>query len=363
VEQSVHASAARAATIKDVARLSGVSAATVTRALRGHPRVLPETRRRVEDAAQILDYRPHSLAQALATGASQTIGLLLPSTGDRYWGEVAVGIEERAAEDGLAVLLANSHGEVSRAERMLELFLTKRVDGVIVTGGAGVVDLGRLSRRGAPAVFIGWDPVVEAGAAEAAETLPPKTALDLVRSSARPDAEVGSDDLSTSGAAVRHLLELGHDRIGFIGAGARESAMLRLIGFRLALDLAGLRPWALERSDGSLEGGRRAAERLLRGDRAPTALVAYDDLVAIGAMRAAHTLDLRVPADLSIVGFDDIDVAAFVEPPLTTVRQPKRELGRLAVSLLLERLDGTAPPIYERRPGKLVVRESTARRA
>jgi DNA-binding LacI/PurR family transcriptional regulator len=362
VQRGSDAAVDRAVTIKDVARLSGVSTATVTRALRGHPRVLPETRRRVAEAARILEYRPHSLAQALATGASQTIGLLLPSTGDRFWGEVAFGVEERAAEEDLSVLLANSHALPARAERMLDLFLTKRVEGVIVTAGAGLVDLGRRARGAAPTVFIDWDAAVDAGTLEAAGTLPPRTALDLVRARTRPEAEVLFDHAGAAAAVVRHLLELGHERLAFIGVGERESGVLRLIGFRLALEEEGLAPNALEHSDGSLEGGRRAAERLLGRHEAPTGIVAYDDLVAIGAMRTTHALGLRVPADVSIVGCDDIDVAAFVEPPLTTVRPPKRELGRRAVSLLLEQRAGGAPRSYEPLPGELVVRDSTGPR-
>ena len=355
--------ASRAITIKDVARLSGVSIATVTRALQGHPRVLPSTRYRVEEAAAALGYRPHFIARALATGTSDTIGLIIPSTGDRFWGEVAAAIEQRAAEAGFSVLFANSHGDLDRERRMVELFLGKRVDGIVVAAALGD-SRSWFSPREAPlpVVHIGLDEGLRPQDLLAAQHLAVRELLGST--DAGPDGLLGSvsfDDIEAARTAVRHLLELGHSQVAFVGAAPLRSAVLRLIGFRAALDDAGLRPATIVECEETLEGGRMAALKLLARPRRPTALVAYDDLVAIGVMRGAHALGLRVPEDASVIGFDDIDIAAFVEPPLTTVRQPKAEMGRLAVEILLQSLGG-APPSRCTLPGTLVVRSSTGSR-
>lgn len=351
----------RPPTINDVARLSGVSAATVTRALQGHPRVRATTRRRVEDAAAVLGYRPHTLARALVTGSSQTIGLLIPSSGDRFWAEVAVGAEERATEAGLSVLLAHTHDDPRRAARMLDVFLGKRVDGILLTAGAaGEQPLAQVDGL-PPTVVVGWESPLREEELEAARRLRPQAMIDALEERAVVNGpnRVYFDDVAAARDSTEHLLGLGHERVAFVGAGRRASATLRLLGFRLALEDHGLPEAEIVECEPTLEGGREAATRALAGPERPTALVAYDDLVAIGALRAAHSLELRVPRDVSIVGFDDIDVAAYVQPPLTTIRQPKREMGRRGLDALLARA-GADGPVRERLTGTLVVRDSTA---
>jgi LacI family transcriptional regulator len=345
--------AGRRLTIKDVARLAGVSVATVTRTFQGSPHVSDALRQRVLEAADALGYRPHAAAQALATGTSRTIGLLVPSLGDRFWGEVADGIERAAAQAGYSVILATSHGPAARARESFQLLLDKGVDGVIAAGALpGVVPVAVIINPEEP---VGSDDLfAAAGMAE------PERGLDGAAGLADAGiGEVAFDDLAAAAAAVEHLAGLGHRRIAFVGGARSRTAAMRIVGFRHALQVRGLPVAAVVECEASLAASRQAAEALLATDQRPSGVVAYDDVVAIAVMRAAHALGLSVPRDVSVVGFDDIDIAAFVEPPLTTIRQPKREMGEAAVALLLDRLQGVAGPSKRRLQGSLVVRGST----
>lgn len=346
-------------TIKDVARLSGVSQATVTRALNGSPRVRPETRRKVEEACLTLGYRPHSLARALVTGTSNTIGLLVPSIGDAYWGTLAAGVEERAGEHGLAVLLANSQGDPTREQQMIELFLGKSVDGIAV--GAAVSDpLKWLSPRdrGLPVVIISSDAKLSDRELRAAHSLP-LSELETWPQAPELDGPfrvVDSDNRQAGFLAGSHLVELGHRRIAFVGGAPIYSSVYRLIGFRTALAVAGLTPVAILDAPETLQAGQEAASQLLSMREPPTAIFAYSDMLAIGLMRGVRQLGLSVPEDLSVVGVDDIEVSAFVDPPLTTIHQPKAEIGRSAVDALLSKETSLEPYTLA---GSLTVRSST----
>jgi DNA-binding LacI/PurR family transcriptional regulator len=351
-----------AVTIRDVARLSNVSVATVTRALQGHPRVRPETAQRVKEAAAMLGYRPSSIARALVTGASHTLGLLIPSSGASFWGQVAAAIDERAVEEGYAVLLAQSYSDGAREQQMAEVLAANRVDGIIT--GAATLDPGTWFHRNERRVPI---------ALVAGERSPGITAMDARRLPARETLELISernllspgvshvhfDEAGAARLASNHLCSLGHTRIAFLGASARRSSILRVLGFRLALEEARMPAGHVISCDPTLEQSQQAAEQLLSRDSRPTAIVAYDDRVAIGVLRGARALGLRVPEDVSIVGFDDIDIAAYLEPPLTTVRQQARVMGRLAIDMLLEALRGK-PPADQIVRGELIIRGSTA---
>lgn len=351
-------------TIKEIAELSRVSSATVTRALQGHPRVRPETRARVQQAADALGYRPNDIARTLATGASNTIGVLLPSIGDRYWGEVVAGIEDGADQAGFSVLLATSRGETTRSRRMLDVLLAKRVDGMLVASRRDVEEALAQAALPVPLVRIGPDAEVDEQDLAAACALEPRklAAWSEDRGLARPpDGVTAFDDVDATTIAVEHLAALGHRRLAFVGASTRRSAALRVVGFRESAGRVGAELAEVIAAPDLLEASDRAARVLLeRADR-PTAVVAYDDMVAIGVIRAAHALGVRVPEELSVVGIDDIDVAAFIEPPLTTVRQPKRELGRRATNVLLTVLRGGAMPAGQALRGELILRGSTAR--
>lgn len=345
--------AGRRITIEDVARLAGVSVASVTRTFQQSPHVSDDLRGRVLAAADALDYRPHHAARSLATGSSKTIGLLVPSLGDRFWGEVADGIERAAAAGGYSVILATSHGDPARAGESFALLLDKGIDGVIAAGS--------LPGDMPVAVLINPEEPLRPDDLFAAAGL--KDPFLGGPSEAQPGNSTGRevvfDDVAAAAAAVDHLVGLGHSRIAFVGGARSRTAALRIVGFRRALEAHGLRPSAIVECEATLSAGRAAAETLLAGPRPPSGVVAYDDVVAIAVMRAAHAHGARVPADLSVVGFDDIDVAAFVEPPLTTIRQPKQEMGETAVALLLEGLRGLPGRAARPLAGELVVRGST----
>jgi DNA-binding LacI/PurR family transcriptional regulator len=350
-------------TIKDVARDSGVSTATVTRALQGSPRVLPKTRQRVEEVAAKLGYLPDNLARALATGSSKTIGLVIPSSGDSFWGEVTEGLEERGAERGFTILLGLSHADPERERAVLRLFVEKRVDGIVIGGPALAPDA--WSEAGAsrqPLVLVSWDAASEPEEFELALRQP--IADSIARADETPIAgpwfaHVAVDDIAGAAQLVRHLAGLGHERIGLIAGRPVRPARLRLLGFRLGLEEAGLEPGPIVSCEESFEGGQVAAAEMFAAPDPPTAVVAYNDIIAIGAVRGARSLGLDVPGDVSIAGFDDIEIASYIDPPLTTSRQPKREMGRLAIDLLLDAVGGQPGPVRKILPAELVPRGST----
>jgi DNA-binding LacI/PurR family transcriptional regulator len=348
-------------TLADVAALAHVSPATVTRALNGHPVVRPETRSRVEAAAATLGYVPDLGARALATRTSRTIGLLIPSTRDGFWGSVAEGLEERAAEAGFATLLAVSHSDPDRERAMIELFLGKRVDGIVVGSAAGA---SWTTRRpfALPMVLVSWDAALGPELMAAAITNPVPEVMARIRERTQKSSlvHVYTDDVDGAAQATRLLLSLGHRRIAFAGLRPIRPALLRLLGFRGALADAGCSPSLVLESPASLEGGMDAGRRLLETHPRPTAVVAFDDVIGVGIIRAAHARGVRVPDELSVVGFDDVAMAAFVEPPLTTVAQDMTRLGSLAVDAILARLEGRGEVIDTALPGQLVIRQSTA---
>jgi LacI family transcriptional regulator len=352
----------RPVTIKDVAQLSGVSAATVTRALQGHPRVLPATRARVEDAARRLGYRPDHAARTLVTGISRTIGLLVPTIRDPYWAEVAAGIEPRAAEEGFAVLIASGYGDPVRAGETLEVLLGNRVDGIIVTTSAGVAEPQLSQGLTLPTVVVGHDPPVGTLELEGARSAPIATLLEAGqrhRLAARL-SHVSFDDVNAGEIAAHHLLELGHRRIAFLAGPPTLATVLRIAGVRTTLEQAGLALASVSYGGDTFEQGCAAGLELLRDDPEFTAIIAFNDLLAAGVVRSARTLGIDVPGRVSVVGFDDITLAGLFEPALTTVRAPKYEMGERASQLLFEDMRSEPRMQWELLRGSLVVRESTA---
>ncbi len=352
----------RPVTIKDVAQLSGVSAATVTRALQGHPRVLPSTRARVEDAVRRLGYRPDHAARSLVTGITRTIGLLVPTIRDPYWAEVAAGIEPRAAEEDCAVLIASGYGDPVRAERTLDVLLGNRVDGIIVTTSAGVAEPRLAQGIGLPTVVVGFDPPVGTLELEGARSAPIATLLEAGqrhRQNARL-SHVSFDDVNAGEIAAQHLIGLGHRRIAFLAGPSTLATVLRIAGVRTILEQAGMALRSVSPGGDTFDEGRAAALQLLRADRDFTAIIAFNDLVAAGVVRAARTLGIDVPGQLSVVSFDDIPLAKLVEPALTTVRAPKHEMGARATEVLFEHMRSEPRMHWELLRGALEVRESTA---
>ncbi len=321
------------ATIADVAERSGVSTATVSRVLSGAVPARDATRERVLAAARDLDYRPSGIARALKRSETRTIGLLITDIGNPFFPQIVRAIEDEAHQRGYGVVLCNAADDPDRELAYLDILLERRVDGLIVASA-------RTTRRHADRLASVPMPVVLVNSDVAADGLPGITVAH--RHGARMAAE--------------HLLALGHRRLAHVTAPSSQAAAARqrLAGVTDALRAAGLNPSSLLVAGGDehVDGGARATELLLAEHPAPTGIVCYNDLTAVGALRAIHAAGLRVPHDVSVVGFDDIELAAWTDPPLTTIRQPTDALGRWAV----ERLTAAEPPI---RAAERVVLEPT----
>ncbi len=323
-----------AATIAEVAARAGVSTATVSRVLSGAANALPATRDRVLAAARELDYRPSGIARALKRRETRTLGLLVTDIGNPFYPLVARAVEAAADARGYGIVLANGGDDPERELRHLELLLERRVDGLIVASS-------RVTRRHAAWLRRLPIPIVLVNTTAGA-------GLPAVLTANRRGGRL----------AAGHLVALGHRRIGYIGAPPEHPASsLRRRGVLDALPPKA-RTTVVE-GDGGVEGGAAAVAELVRAG--VTGIVAYNDLTAIGALRGLRRAGVAVPDRVSVVGFDDIEMAAWTDPPLTTIRQPTEELGRWAVERLVHTLRG-GPPAPERHLAEpeLVVRGSTA---
>jgi LacI family transcriptional regulator len=348
-------------TMKDLAAACGVSTATVSRALRGDPAISVGTRQAVLDMAERVQYRPSASARRLRTKSSSLIGVVVQSVGDGYIGEVVLGIQSRARELGYQPLFFASEGREDLEAEALDVFLSEQVTEFIAVSPTGKP---QLLRR---AVEEGLHVAVINGDTE----VPPALFDDVTRG--RPGRRVTQlgaarglqpvhyitfDDVAAGRLATRHLTALGHRQLVHLSGPPVRSSLLRLLGFRQALEEAGRWPQpVLVAPSPVLESREAVVAAYLRDAQPPLAMVAYDDLSAVAALRAAHQAGWLVPDDLSVVGIDDIQFAAYTNPGLTTVAQPKQELGALAVDALLA--PAAAGPQARVLNGRLVIREST----
>ena len=330
------------ATIADVAARSGVSTATVSRVLSGTAPATPTTRDRVLAAVAALGYRPLAAARALKRNETQTIGLLVTDIENPFFPQIVRAVEDEARRHGLGVLLCNAADDPVREEAYLDLLLERRIDGLVVASS-------RTVRRHAARLAGALLPVVVVNAGGRVR------GLSSVTTAHRHGLRL----------AVQHLTDLGHRRIAYVtGPRSTAAARERRAGAEDAVRAAGLDPGALTVADGDerVSGGIAAATALLGMRPPPTAIACYNDLTAVGVLMAARSLGVRVPEDLSVVGFDDVDLASWTQPRLTTVRQPTDAMGRLAVwRLMEERRVSTGRPLHAVLEPTLVVRESTAR--
>lgn len=333
-------------TIKDVARAAGVSPSTVSRVISDHPRISQPTKERVRRVMKELGYHPNVIARSLVTQSSRALGLVLSRAAEAalanpFFPEVIRGIGSVANQARYALLLSTSLTPRQELEECQEMLESHRVDGLILLASR-VEDrlVARLARRGYPFVVVGRAP---------------------------QDREVwwvNNDNTAAAREAVEHLLELGHRRVACL-AGAPEYLVTqdRVTGYRQALEGRGIDfdPDLVRFTDFSRDQGCRAARELLSRPHGPTAFFATDDLLAWGALQAASDLGLRVPDDLSVMGFNDDPLSSYLTPALTTVHVPIFELGRVAARLLLDRLqDPTSPVQHVLVPTRLVRRASTA---
>jgi LacI family transcriptional regulator len=326
------------ATIREVAEKAGVSAATVSYVLNDVRKVRPETEQRVRWAAHELGYSRNTAARSLALGRSSTIGLILPDICNPFFPEISKAFQEAAGAACFETIVMDTNSDVRRIHLLLERLMALQVPGAAfltsqITPGMKET----LAARNVAAVY-----------------------LDHERGSRR-STNIAIDYRYGIREAVNHLVELGHRRVGFVGGPAQGSAArLRKQAFFDEAEELGLEHAVID-SDFTVQGGYVACSRLLSGFDA-TAVVAANDLMAIGAMHSASDRQLRVPADLSIVGFDDITFAQFTHPPLTSVAVPRADIGHMAFEALWGLINdpvsaGETLPV---KPG-LVVRQSTAR--
>lgn len=327
--------------IKDIARSAHVSHSTVSRALRNSPLVNAATAARIRRIAVESNFRVSAVGRSLATGRTNSIGVVVSSISDPFIAEVVGGLEEVTSARGYSLILATSQGDPEREIKMVRTFEERRVDGVVLTGGS------HLGPGYAPLLAGMNIPVVVMNGQRTASFA----------------YSVAVDNVAAGHAAVRFLAQLGHRRIAYIGdRSGCESNTARQAGYRQGLTAHEL-PYAPELvrvGDAQPESGLLAMEQLLSLPEPPTAVFCYDDLTALGALSAITRRHLRVPEDISVVGFDDLLIASYTQPPLTTIRQPKRLMGQLAGETLFNLLAGTRPPDTRRLPTELIVRESTA---
>ncbi|MGH8793252.1 MAG: LacI family DNA-binding transcriptional regulator [Stackebrandtia sp.] len=337
--------------LKDVAQLAGVSIKTVSNVVNGHPHVRPETRRRVEQAIGELNYRPNLSARSLRAARSGVIALAVPELDVPYFAELARYVVAEAEDRNWTVLIDHTDGSRERERVVTSGIRRELIDGLIFSPLA--LTAGDLAERTdtTPMVLLG-----ERVGGDAAEPLVADHVL--------------VDNVSAARQATTHLVELGRRRIAAIGAQrtpAGVTARLRLRGYRQALRHAGL---AVEPSlvrqaaDYHRADGASAMQRLLELDEPPDAVFCFNDLLALGALRTLLHRGVRVPEDVALVGFDDIEDGRFSMPTLTTVRPDKARIAHLAVDLLAQRLTGDqgAPPRELYAGHELAIRESTTGR-
>jgi DNA-binding LacI/PurR family transcriptional regulator len=335
------------ASLRDVADRAGVSLATASRVASGSTAVRPETRDRVEGAMRELLYVPPGRIEA-----SSAIGLFVPEFSNPVFAALAEAMEMHAARSDLATILCNTHGSAGRERDYVRMLLERGVEGMIFIS-AEITDVrgrhshyAKLLDRGARLVFVN-------GGSED---------LDVT--------SVGVDERAAGRIATEHLISLGHERIGFVAGHAYAlPTREKTLGHLDALRSADLKDGLVAHSDFNVGGGRQALRELLAKPKAarPTAVICSSDLMAIGAMQEADAQGLRVPGDLSIVGFDGIDAASWTNPPLTTVEQPIDEIARTAVEALWSKVERPAErqPSYvfrpQLRPGGTTASPSSAR--
>jgi DNA-binding LacI/PurR family transcriptional regulator len=335
----------------DVAAHAGVSKATVSAVLNASAAVRGDTRARVLTAVEVLDYRPASGAGAAAARrggarAARALGLLIKEADNPYYAGIVAGARAAAEARGYTLLVASSEGDYDAERRAVELLHAKEVDGVMLTpvldGSADLSHLFELKRRNYPFVL-----------------------LEQVRGV--PASLIDVDNVQAASAGAAHLIELGHERLAhFAGPGYSMHTHERVHGVRRACGASGLRFTDADvvAAGAGLEDGYRAARAHFGGRgpaERPTGVTCYNDLVAVGVCRALAELGLRVPGDVSVVGFDDIPFARYLPVPLTTLRVPQVEMGRLAAELLIAQVEAASPPPPQRHflDAPLVARAST----
>jgi LacI family repressor for deo operon, udp, cdd, tsx, nupC, and nupG len=332
--------------IKEVAQLAGVSIATVSRCINSPEKVAERTRLKVEGAIVQTGYSPNTLAQSFRRGRTNLIMVVLPSVGDPFFTNVMRGIRAAAKEKGYSVVIEETQFNTMTADEIGAMLVSKQTDGIILLASMspfGTEILSARNRRRLPIVV-------------GCETVSPELA-DL------PGVHI--DNVAAAQEATNYLVSHGHERIAMISGQA--SSLLtkdRELGYREAMQQAGLPiadGWVLE-GELTIAGAREATRQLLRHEKAPTAIFCANDEMAIGCLHEIKAAGLRVPDDISVIGFDDTRYAAVTDPPLTTISQPAKVIGERVLSRLCRRIEEGEGSSDEAEivPHRLVVRDSVA---
>lgn len=330
-------------TIYDIAKRAGVSTSTVSRVINGvdHP-IKEETRQRILQAARELNYRPNTIAKSLAGGKSYNIALLIPSITNDFYTQISEVIEEKLEKRGYCTYLCNTRRNVEKESRYVESLIARKVDGVIFSptrvkpedNWVNVRNIETLRENGIALVAFG--------------------------SQFQDVSQLYINTYQGALEATSYLIHLGHKRIGFIDglmAGTRKS---RRRGYIKALEEAQIEfdPGLIEAGDLGMEDGYTCTINLLKRSKPPTAILTANNLMAIGALKAAKDKGLDVPGDLSVMGFDDSLLSEAVDPTLTVIQQPLQEIGQSAVELLMNQLEGDQDPETVQLDTRIVIRES-----
>jgi LacI family transcriptional regulator len=327
--------------MRDVAERAGVSVTTVSHVINETRPVSDELRQRVLAAIDELGYQPNVLARSLRRGETHTIGMIVPDSANPFFAELARGIEDTSFEHGYNLILCNSDGDLDKELIYADVLTEKQVDGILfVAAGVSTDHIRALQERRIPVVIVDREI--------------PDVSVD----------QVLTDNARGGWLATRHLLELGHRCIGCItGPSDVTPSAERVTGYRQALSEGGIPvdEVLIVKGDFQYGSGYRAARQILARDDPPTAIFTCNDLMAVGAISAAVEMGRQVPVNLSVVGFDDVRLASFANPPLTTIVQPKYEMGVLATTMLLERMrNHDIPPRRRLLDTSLLIRQSTA---
>lgn len=305
------------ATMKDIARLAKVSTSTVSHVINNSRFVSEEIREKVQRVVKELNYTPSALARSLKINETKTIGMLVTATSNPFFAEVMAGVEQYCQQHQYNLIIATTNGDAERLHHHLQMLIQRKVDGLLLMCGDSRLNFAESLNISLPLVVLDWW----------------FTELNADK--------IFENSISGGYIATKTLIEAGHSKIGIITGNLKKSlAQNRLEGYKQALTKANIpinTNWIIE-SHFDFSGGVSGMEALLTQTDKPTAVFACSDTIAVGAYQAIWQHGLNVPADISIIGYDDIELAKYLSPPLSTISQPKAELGKLAVETLLKRI-------------------------
>jgi len=332
-------------TIKDVAREAGVSHTTVSRALRGNPHISMDTTEKILRLAKDMGYEPSAAARSLKTNRSQVLGVIVSSIDDPFFSEILQGIDDTAQQKGYSLFIAASQRIRQREKAIVRTMREHRVDGVIICSTPFSIEQShQLSSFDIPIVIINN------------------------QSSEDHQYSIYHDDLHGSRQVMKHLIKLGHKRIGYLGySHAGRTDLKRMSGYQEQMQAAGLpinEGYVIEADSSDLHCGETLAQKFLSLPQPPTAIFCFNDLLAIGLMHGLQEKGIHIPGEISVAGFDNITYSAYTNPPLTTFDQHKRSIGIKAAELILSILYDNQEQVTDTRiqllQGSLLVRKSTS---